>query len=460
MLMGSDTVKGTKTVWIIGHRNPDLDSVVSAMAYERFKHLTGLPQARAGVAGELNRETRFVLNRLRLPEPPLVLDVRSRVKDLLDPVPPLGLSPKCTLHEVGQLMREKGYKTLPVLGQDNRLLGLVTIGDLAMAFLDRLGDQHDCRTAGQEVLELLDTPVSAVMRSDDLITLDLNDSIDEARQIMLRTRYRNYPVLDEENRYVGMISRYHLLNMNRKQVILVDHNEKSQAVDGIEEADILEIIDHHRVGDLQTVNPILFRNEPIGATSTLIGQMFQESGLTIEPELAGALLAGILSDTQIFRSPTTTERDRRTAEWLSALSGLQIETWGREIFVEAAPLDTDDPETMVAEKLKEYSHNGLKFAVAQLETADVTVLKGIEGRLREVMETLCSQRGYDLMFLMLTDIFLEGTVLLVGGPQADTGARIFGAEGERRFWLKGVMSRKKQVLPAILKALAHKDMMI
>ncbi len=444
---------------VIGHKNPDMDSIASAVAYARLKQLEGEPNVIAGTAGEINRETSYVLEVLGIDPPVRITDVRARVLDLLDDEEPvIVLSPDMRLQEAGNLLRKREAKTVAVVDSERRLLGLVTIGDLAMILMDGLADLNNPNETGVKVQSLFDTRLSQIMKTDNLVIFDDHDSVAEAREMMLKTRYRNYPVTDDDNRFLGMVSRYHLLSMNRKQVILVDHNEKIQAIDGIEEAELLEVIDHHRVGDLESITPIYFRNEPVGATCTLITEMYREKGHVPDKAMAGLLLAGILSDTMIFRSPTTTAKDRRMAEWLAALGQLEIEAWGREIFRKASPLDIDDTHGTISEDLKEYNYGKLTFAVAQIETADMSLLQKYIPVIKETMQEISEARGYDLMFLMVTDIFVEGTQLLVAGKQSDLGARIFGDNNQGELFLKGVLSRKKQIVPLIFKALAQNEL--
>ncbi|MGE5417740.1 MAG: putative manganese-dependent inorganic diphosphatase [Acidobacteriota bacterium] len=446
-----------KPVIVIGHKNPDLDSVASAVAYARFKQISG-DNYIAATAGEVNRESRFVLDKMAIDIPPVIPDVKARVEDLLDEDPCPTLRPNCSLYDVGMIIRESSNKTLPIVDAANRLLGLVTIGDLAMTFLSHLGPQTDSQQAGENVQVVLKSPVSSIMKEANLIVFDKDDTVDEAKQSMLKSRFRNYPVIDEDNRFVGMISRYHLLKMKRKRIVLVDHNESKQAVEGVEEAELLAVIDHHRVGDIQTVDPILFRNEPVGATSTLVTEIYRSNNIDPDKGIAGLLLSGILSDTMIFRSPTTTDRDRRAAKWLSELSGLAIEEWGRKIFIEASPLNVTDPGAMIIEDLKEFSYGDIVFAVAQIETADMEGLSSLKESLKAGVDQVSGVRGYDMMMLMITDIFKEVTVMIVGGPDAAVAGRIFGDSTSREFSLPGVMSRKKQVVPMIYRALAQNDM--
>jgi manganese-dependent inorganic pyrophosphatase len=446
-------------VIVIGHKNPDLDSVASAMAYAHLKTIEGESNVIAATPGEINRETSYVLNKMGINPPVVVTDVHARVEDLLGDQPGLMLQPHINIHKVGHLIRENSMKTLPVVDSEGRLLGVLTVGDLAMTFMNRLGDEMDNDKAGREVQSILETKISEIMKSENLVTFDSLDPVGEARQMMLKTRFRNYPVTDDDNRFLGMISRYDLLSMKRKQLILVDHNEKKQAVDGCEEAELLEVIDHHRVGDMESINPIYFRNEPVGATSTLIAGMYREKNLPLKPELAGLLLAGILSDTMIFRSPTTTDKDRETGQWLAAISKLSIDQWGREIFREASPLDVNDPQGLVSEDLKEYSYGKLTFAISQIETADLSILAAMYPTIIDAMSSVCAARGFDLMFLMVTDIFVEGTQLLIEGDKTSLGGRIFGDPNESQFFLQGVMSRKKQIVPLIFKGLAMQEYM-
>lgn len=443
---------------VIGHKNPDVDSIASAVAYAKLKQLEGETNIIAGTAGDINRETNYVLKVLGIDPPVRITDVKARVMDLLDDEEEAVLSPGMRLQEAGNLLRNRKSKTLAVVDSDRRLMGLVTIGDLAMILMDGLTDLSNPDEAGVKVQSIFDTQLAQIMKTNNLVIFDDHDSVAEAREMMLKTRFRNYPVIDDDNRFLGMISRYHLLSMKRKQVILVDHNEKTQAVDGAEEAELLEVIDHHRVGDLESITPIYFRNEPVGATCTLITEMYREKGHVPGKAIAGLLLAGILSDTMIFRSPTTTAKDHRMAEWLSTLSQLEFETWGREIFREASPLDINDTRSTINEDLKEYKYGNLTFAVAQIETADMSLLQKYIPVIKETMQEISGMRGYDLMFLMVTDIFVEGTQLLIAGDKSDLGARIFGDAHNGELFLKGVLSRKKQIVPLIFKALAQNEL--
>jgi manganese-dependent inorganic pyrophosphatase len=320
-----------KPIMVIGHRNPDVDSVAAAIGYKTYKQSTAQGLFVAASAGEINEETRFILDYFGYEPPTVVWNVRNTVEDLLDDREIVAISTDMSLAELGNLMRSHDLKTLPVLDQAGRLLGLVTIGDLAMVFMDSLIPTRDINSAPDILRELLSRQVADVMMTRDLVLFEKDESVEEARKHMLSTRYRNYPVVDEQNAFLGFVSRYNLLEMKRKKLILVDHNERKQAVEGVEETEILEIIDHHRVGDLQTISPIYFHNEPVGSTCTLIAEKFLTAGMALGTNLAGLLLSGMLSDTMIFKSPTTTSKDRQIAQQLQDISGLEGLEWGKQI---------------------------------------------------------------------------------------------------------------------------------
>ncbi len=449
-----------RPVYVIGHKNPDTDAVASAMAYAALKSSLNSGSYAAAAAGDLNDETSFVLEFLGLDLPEIVTDVGTKVEDLLDEEPLLFASPEMTLKEAGQFMRSHNIKTLPVVDGNCKLLGLLTVGDLAEIYLERLGtNEKDAQRVMTALASILSTRVGEIMRTQNLVLFEKTETVEEAKKQMLATRFRNYPVVDEDNRLLGMISRHHLLQMKRKKVILVDHNEKKQAVEGIEEAEIIEIIDHHRVGDLQTVSPIFFRNEPVGATSTLITEIYQQHEAAIEPSVAGLLLAGILSDTMVFRSPTTTARDRHAAQYLGSIAGLEPEAWGKEILRRTVRWEEQPVYDIVVRDLKEYQHGEEVFAISQVETIDLDALRAKARDIAATMEEICEKRGYRLLLLMVTDVFAEGTELFAAGPGKGLAATAFGLPLEKgSVFLKGIMSRKKQVVPVIYKVLTEQSL--
>lgn len=449
-----------RPIYIIGHRNPDIDSVASAIAYQVYKQNTARGLFIAASAGELNDDITWLLDYLGIEYPAIVRDVSTRVEDLLeDEIPPI-TGPETTLEEIGSFMRSHKIKTLPVVDEKKGFLGLLTLGDIAMLFLDALGSRRDIERSPEIVQQLLLKNAGAIMKTQGLILFEPDDRVDEAKRNMLASRFRNYPVVDDDNRFMGMISRYNLLQMKRKQVILVDHNEKNQAVEGIEEAEILEIVDHHRVGDLQTIWPIFFHNEPVGSTSTLIAEMFLRGQVQLTKDLAALLLSGIMSDTMIYKSPTTTSKDRYVAGELEKISGLDALVWGKKLYSATHRADKMSDEEIVNQDLKEYISGESTFAISQIETIDLAIFAERRDKLTLTMEALCNQRGYALMCLMVTSIFEDGTEMILAGQKRVLVEDAFQHEHlNGGIFLPGILSRKKQVVPVIYQVF-HKSNLI
>jgi len=449
-----------KPIYIIGHRNPDVDSIAAAVAYQFYKKQTQEGYFVAASAGEVTDDLRWLLNYLQIETPLVVNNVATRVEDLLDEEELVYTGPTTTLLELGQTMGGHNIKTIPVLDERQRLLGLISLGDIAMLYMNALGSGIDVNQSPIILERLLAQKAGDIMKTKDLFLFESGEKVDEVRKSMLSSRFRNYPVVDDENRYLGMVSRYHLLQMRRKKVILVDHNEKRQAVEGIEEADILEVIDHHRVGDLQTIFPIYFHNEPVGSTSTLVAEMFFRQSLKMPANLAGLLLAGLISDTMIFKSPTTTTKDHRMAEELSAISGLDPLEWGKKIYSVIHQIDQLSDEELVNEDLKEYASGETTFAISQVETVDMRMVSDRRSNLSEKMEEICATRGYTFMCLMITNILEEGTDLLVAGAKKQMVENAFIHDHlNGGIFLQGILSRKKQVVPVLYQMLQKEKMM-
>ncbi|HHW62174.1 MAG TPA: putative manganese-dependent inorganic diphosphatase [Syntrophomonadaceae bacterium] len=449
-----------KPIYVIGHKNPDLDSIAAAVSYKVFKQSTADGLYIAAAASEINDDHQALLEELDFEVPVVLKNVRTRVEDLLESKKALYVSTDTSLMELVNLIRRNDLKTIPVLGEQEQFLGLLTIGDVAMIFMDALGSGRDIEKSPEVLRGILDKKVADIMKTRGLVLFEKDEPVDEARKQMLSTRYRNYPVVDEDNRFLGLISRYNLLQMKRKQLILVDHNEKKQAVEGIEEAEVLEIIDHHRVGDLQTISPIYFRNEPVGSTSTLIVEIFLEHGIFLSRNMALLLLSGIMSDTMIFKSPTTTSKDKRMAARLQDISGVDPAEWGKYLFARTGRLDSLTDEEILLSDLKEYVSGDYTFAIAQFETIDLDKFADRRSRLLDTMARICAQKNYALMCLMATDIFEEATDMIVAGDKKYLVEDAF--EHDHRhgsIYLKGVMSRKKQVVPVIYEALRKETLM-
>ncbi len=291
-------------------------------------------------------------------------------------------------------------------------------------------------------------PVSRIAKSDGIACFHLNDYLDDVRQAVLQSRYRSYPVLDANGKVVGTLSRYHLIQPRRKRIVLVDHNEISQSVPGLEQAELVGIIDHHRLADVQTGYPVFMRNEPVGSTNTIIATLFQEQGLMPGEKLAGLMAAAIISDTVMFKSPTTTPRDRRMAERLARIAGLDVDSLGQEVF--SAFTADKSAESLLAMDFKEFHLEDHRVGISQLTTTDSATLLKRRDELLAEMEKLRTEKKYDMLLLMITDVLREGTELLfLGDKEIIRQAFSLSEVQENGLFLKGIMSRKKQVVPAL-----------
>ena len=293
-------------------------------------------------------------------------------------------------------------------------------------------------------------PVQRIAQHTGVVLFHLNDFIDDVRETVLQSRYRSYPVLDENEKVVGTLSRYHLLRPRRKRVVLVDHNEKSQSIPGLEQADIIAIIDHHRLADIQTGAPVFMRNEPVGSTTTIVATMFQERGLQPSEKMAGLMVAAILSDTVMFKSPTCTPRDRRMAERLARIAGIDLETLGREMF--SAGSGADKPvEQLLNTDFKEFHIAGHNLGICQITCLDTDRMLERLPEILPEMQKIKDNKGYDMFLMMLTDVLRCGTELVfLGGDDAVRQAFNLNEDtSSHHVWLPKVVSRKKQIVPAL-----------
>lgn len=546
---------------VIGHRNPDTDSICSAISYANLKcRVTGNEYIPAR-AGQVNGETRFVLNYFGVDEPKLVEDVRTQVKDI-EIRKTQGVSDKISLKKAWNIMQENTVATLPSVRTDGTLEGLITVGDItktymniydssilskantqysniietmeadllvgdADAYFDKgkvliaaanpdlmefyiephdlviLGNRYEsqlcaiemgaaciivCEGAGVSmtikkiaqdrgctvITTAYDTytaarlinqsmPISYFMTREHLYTFNNDDYIDEIRDVMASKRHRDFPILDKEGRYLGMISRRNLLGARGKQVILVDHNEKNQAVAGIESAEIQEIIDHHRLGTVQTMAPVFFRNQPLGCTATIIYQMYQEAGVEIEKKYAGLLCSAIVSDTLLFRSPTCTPVDEAAARALAVIAEIEIEDYAMEMFGAGSNLKDKSDEEIFYQDFKRFTAGKVMIGVGQITSLNGGELDRLKSRMPEFMGKAREGSGLDMVFFMLTNILTESTELICEGQGAvHLAAKAFhlnmgdAADKEELVLpLPGVVSRKKQLIPELM--LAEQD---
>ena len=299
------------------------------------------------------------------------------------------------------------------------------------------------------------TPVEYFMRKDNIVNFCETDFISDIEETMAKIRYRDFPVVDEDGRYTGMLSRRSLINMDKKKIILVDHNEKTQAVDGIDEAEIMEIIDHHRIGNLETVAPVYFRNQPLGCTATIIYQMYAEQCVELDKNMAGLLCSAILSDTLMFRSPTCTPLDKVVAEKLAAIAGIEIETYAAQMFHAGSAFAEMTTEEIFYQDYKKFANNGIDFGAGQISSMEAEELTALKPRLIEFMEHAISTAGVDMLFFMLTNILEESTELLYVGERAEEIVKnAFGEEAkDSAIVVKDIVSRKKQLVPMLINAM-------
>ena len=537
-------------VYIIGHKNPDTDSICSAIAYENFKKQMGIHNCVPARLGKLNKETEFVLNYFNQAVPELVETVLPQISDV-DYYKLNVLYPYMPIKDAWQIIKEKGIKLLTVIEgiKKKNLVGVISTGDIARFNMEVFGQSslakykttfynvaqvlnavvlygenqlHDtidgditlcgnlnilkkinknsilivtessyiekimksdlkCVILGDacevqnipktfkglilkttlSAIEIiknigLAVPVGEIMRTEDIVAFQESDFIDEIKDTLANMRYRHFPVMDDENSVLGTLSRRHLINIPRKKVILVDHNEKSQSVEGLEQAQVLEIIDHHRVADVQTSYPVFFRNEPVGSTATIIGNMFFQSNMLLDKTVAGLLLSAIISDTLLFKSPTCTELDRNTAQRLSEIAELDINEFGKKMLHAGAVLKDKTPQELLFNDLKEFSVNNYRFAVGQVNTASMEALDEIRSELMDYLKLICMERGYNLIALMVTDIINGGSEIIFSGDLSRVIKELFNSDKEETTgFLKGVVSRKKQVVPQLLNRLAN-----
>ena len=500
------------TIYITGHRNPDTDSIVSAMAYAALKNALGQRQYEAARLGQISDETQTVLDRFGFQPPKLLNNVRTQVRDL-DYDTPATLSAAATISRAWRTMQKDKISAIPVANEDGTLFGMLSAGDVAnydmssvrnpkvgeipvynllsvLEFSDPgsivvCGDQPDMIRRALEIgvsciivcqaevdPELLamqtDTciistaydayravrliyhamPISSICKNKDLVCFHLDDYIDDVQNTVLESRFRAYPILDEEERVVGTLSRYHLLRPRRKQVILMDHNEKAQSVPGLDQAEILEIIDHHRLADIQTKNPITVRNEPVGSTTTIVAGMYQDKGLMPTAKMAGLMAAAIVSDTVMFKSPTCTQRDIDVANRMARIANISLQALGQVIF-SASGGGAKSAEEIFRTDYKEFHIAGHNLAVSQVTCMDSDQLLQRKGEFLQLMSSLQKKQGFDMVILMITDVLLEGTQLLFVGDR-DSIRQAFNVEdAEDVVFLPKVMSRKKQVIPML-----------
>lgn len=536
-------------VYVSGHRNPDTDSICSAIAYSYLLNATNKYNAIPVRLGEINRETEYVLKRFGVEHPVLLKTVKQKVEDLnYDKV--TVFSKDLTLKTAWFLLKQQNLKSAPILDEHGQLLGLLSTSNIIEGYMDQWdsevlkkaktpvenvidtleanviylneslkvveGDIHIAAMSGSEAkkrihendvvivggdrsddleelisvkpslivltgsltadenvvkkceeqgISIISTPfntyqtsqqivqaipVEYVMIKGDIKTFSTDDTLDYMKEVMSETRYRGYPVIDLNNRCVGSISRFALLKGLRKKVILVDHNERGQSIPGIEEADILEIVDHHRVADIQTVGPLMFRGEPLGSTATIVTKMFDELDVEMPSHIAGLLLGAVVSDTLLFKSPTCTPVDTKIAKKLAKIAGVDIQKFAMEMFKAGTSLVGKTVDEIFNQDFKKFSFDNLQVGVAQVNSMDIEGFLPYKKDMLDYMNKFAEDNNLEFTLLLLTDIINANSEIFVGGPRPELVEKAFNVQlTECQGTLVGVISRKKQVVPAI-----------
>lgn len=436
-------------IYVVGHKNPDTDSICSAIGYANLKReITGenVVPMRAGVVSD---ETQFILDRFQVEAPEFLAHVNTQVRDL-DINFVEGVTQDISLSQAWDKMKCEKLKTLPVT-KENKLIGVVSTSDVANACMDAAVDSENTLT---DIVNQM--TVDTIMTKDNLLYFTLDDCVNEISDIMANKRHRDFPVVDSEGNFVGFISRRRLMGGNKKQVILVDHNEVNQAVDGINEAELLEIIDHHKVS-VDTAAPIFFRNQPVGCTGTIVTQMYRENDVEIPQSIAGLLCSAILSDTLMFRSPTCTPVDEKIARELAEIAGIEIETYANDMFRAGSNLASKTPKEICYQDFKMFESGSVKYGVGQVNFMGNQDIEDNKGTIQDYMPTVVKDQGADMVFYMLTNILDESsTMLFEGEGSKEALLKAFDLDGDtENMCLEGVVSRKKQVIPAFTKSLMN-----
>ena len=541
-----------KKVYVVGHKNPDTDSICTAIAYANLKTKITGETYEPRRAGQLNEETQYVLEHFGVKVPLLLSDLREQIKNV-ELKESQEIQGSLSIRTAWEKMSEMNTHTIPIT-RNGVLEGVITKGDIAKSYMEVydntmlakartqyrniaaavegeivtgnehgyfykgkvtvaasskelmtsfiekddlviIGDridaqqcavdldascmvvcqndpisedilhqaeekeivviwtQHDTFTAAQHISQSI--PVRSFMTKDQLVTFRKNDYVDDVKEVMARKRFRDFPVVDKDGKFLGLVSRRRLLNVSKKQVILVDHNEKNQAVDGVEEADVQEIIDHHRLSSIETIGPVFFRNQPVGCTATIVSQMYEENGVEIDPVNAGLLCSAIISDTLMFRSPTCTPLDESTAKKLAEIAGINIEKLAQAMFKAGSNLKGKTAEEILFLDFKQFTVNDTVFGVGQVNSMSEEELEEIKATVLPEMEKTRQNHSLDMIFFMLTNIITESSELICCGNESRE--KIIGAydleDNAQKLMLKGVVSRKKQLVPALVSAL-------
>jgi len=539
----------TQKIYVFGHRNPDTDSICSAIAYAHLKQALGHTQVLPARLGPINKETQFVLDTFQIDLPRLIKDVKPQVSDLVLTDFSMACENDSVSKTMGQIIDHPG-RSLPVISDDQKLIGMVSLSDIIPAYTDAFSKSllRDSETPLDNIIELLEAQVYGSIKSelvqgdvytiteieegqtlssqDILVTVQQEiymnrafatgagiiivsnaspdivfqipddyqgavlivafgpfevirllcqgipikkyyqknhleyfmtyETIDDVKKNMLTSDHERFPVVNVDGKVISTISRSNLIDFSRKKVILVDHNERNQSIIGVEEAEIIEVIDHHRVAEIQTATPLYLRIEPVGCTATIVAKMYHENKIVIPKDMAGLMLSAIISDTLLFNSPTCTKDDRTVARELGKILNIDVKSYGEKMLVAGSNLKEMHPSEIISTDRKLFTMGAYKIGVSQINTGDFRgIFDKLDGVLLE-MNKLCAEESLDLAILMVTDIILGGTELIIAGEAKNLAQLAFGFQpGEFSKYMNGVFSRKKQIVPPLMNASAY-----
>ncbi len=539
----------TQKIYVFGHRNPDTDSICSAIAYAHLKQALGHTQVFPARLGPINKETQFILDTFQIDLPELIKDVKPQVSDLVLTDFSMARENNSVSKTMSQIIDHPG-RSLPVISDEEKLIGMVSLSDIIPAYTDAFSKSllRDSETPLDNIIELLDAQVHGSIKSelvqgdvytiteiaagqtlsnhDILVTVQQEnymnrafatgagivivsnaspdivchipddyqgavlivafgpfevirllcqgipiknyyqknhleyfmtyETIDDVKKNMLTSEHDRFPVVNVDGTVISTISRSNLIDFSRKKVILVDHNERNQSIIGVEEAEIIEVIDHHRVAEIQTATPLYLRIEPVGCTATIVAKMYHENKIVIPKDMAGLMLSAIISDTLLFNSPTCTKDDRTVARELGKILNIDVKSYGEKMLVAGSNLKEMPPSEIISTDRKLFTMGSYKIGVSQINTGDFRgIFDKLDGVLLE-MNRLCAEESLDLAILMVTDIILGGSELIIAGEAKNLAQLAFGFQpGEFSKYMNGVFSRKKQIVPPLMNASAY-----
>lgn len=428
--------------YVFGHKNPDTDSVCSSIAYSYFLNQTGL-DTKPMLLGELRKEARFVLDYFNVNEPELIKNLKIQAINLnYDKLPPL--SEDTPIDKCFDQMEKQNIHSLPVINDNGILLGICSMSDIAKYLIKFLKDGSSPNSI----------KVKDLIHKDNIITFYEDDYLDDIKELMLKTTYRNYPVVDRNKKYLGLLGRRHLINPGKKNVILVDHNEVNQSADGIEEAEILQILDHHKIGGIKTKNPIKFINLPVGSSCTIVYKQFKENNIKIPYNIAGLLLSGIISDTLLFKSPTCTKIDIDTVTSLNEILNIDVEDYAKSMFKKGTSIDGLSINEIIFSDFKDFFSNDKKIGISQIFTLDINKIQEMKDNLIKYISDYALKNGYYLLIIAVTDIMEEGSYIYHYSSDKSIIKNVFKLNSQGDF-ANYLVSRKKQIVPQIFEYLEN-----